>query len=107
MYDSASGDLLLTLTNSRHLIVTFNQFVEVSRDCRAACGDDRQSCRYAYLYSQLSLTLFLLWSPYGIRQTIIFCPVVSSSFLFLSFPRLISAVADWMSAILPHMMWPL
>ena len=31
MYDSASGDLLLTLTNSRHLIVTFNQFVEVSR----------------------------------------------------------------------------
>jgi len=22
------------------------------------------------------------------------------------FPRLISAAADWMSAILPHMMWP-
>jgi len=36
-----------------------------------------------------------------------FCPVVSSSFFFLSFfPRLISAVADWMSAILPHMVWP-
>jgi len=29
MFDSANGDLLLTLTNSRHLIVTFNQFVEV------------------------------------------------------------------------------
>jgi len=27
---------------------------------------------------------------------------ISSSF----FPRLISAVADWMSTILPHMMWP-
>jgi len=29
-------------------------------------------------------------------------------FLLLSnfFPRLISAVADWMSAILPHMVWP-
>jgi len=27
--------------------------------------------------------------------------------LLLSFfPRLISAVADWMSAILPHMVWP-
>ena len=25
--------------------------------------------------------------------------------LFL-FPRLISAVGDWMSAILPHMVWP-
>jgi len=29
-------------------------------------------------------------------------------FLLLSsfFPRLISAVADWMSTILPHMVWP-
>jgi len=25
---------------------------------------------------------------------------------FLSFPRLISAVADWMSTILLHMVWP-
>jgi len=31
------------------------------------------------------------------------------SFFFLSFfffPRLISAVGDWMSTILPHMVWP-
>jgi len=28
-----------------------------------------------------------------------------SSFLIF-FPRLISAVGDWMSAILPHMAWP-
>jgi len=27
-------------------------------------------------------------------------------FLLLFFPRLISAVTDWMSAILPHMVWP-
>jgi len=27
-------------------------------------------------------------------------------FLSVFFPRLISAVADWMSAILPHMVWP-
>jgi len=26
--------------------------------------------------------------------------------LSIYFPRLISAVADWMSAILPHMVWP-
>ena len=33
-----------------------------------------------------------------------FHPVISSSFLLLLFfPRLISAIADWMSAILPHM----
>jgi len=30
----------------------------------------------------------------------------SSSFFFLFFPRLMSAVADWMSTILPHMVWP-
>jgi len=30
--------------------------------------------------------------------------LLSSSFFF--FPRLISAAADWMSAILPHMVWP-
>jgi len=29
---------------------------------------------------------------------------ISSVFLFL--PRLISAVADWMCTILPHMVWP-
>jgi len=45
-----------------------------------------------------------LWSPYGIGQTIIFLPC--GYFFFLFFPRLISAVADWMSAILPHMVWP-
>jgi len=28
--------------------------------------------------------------------------LLSSSF----FPRIISAVGDWMSTILPHMMWP-
>jgi len=36
-----------------------------------------------------------------------FCPVVSSIFFLSSFfPRLISAVADWISAILTHMVWP-
>jgi len=46
----------------------------------------------------------LLWLPYGIGQTIIFLPC-GFSFSFL-FPRLISAVADWMPAILPHKVWP-
>ena len=52
------------------------------------------------------LFINLLWSPYGIGQTIyIFMLwfVLSSSFFI---PRLISAAADWMSAILPHMVWP-
>ena len=32
--------------------------------------------------------------------------VLSSSFFFLFFPRLISAVGDWMFTILWHMVWP-
>jgi len=32
-----------------------------------------------------------------------FSPVVSS---YIFFPCLISAIADWTSAILPHMVWP-
>jgi len=35
-----------------------------------------------------------------------FCFVVSSIFLCFFFSRLISAVADWMSTIRLHMMWP-
>ena len=47
----------------------------------------------------------LLWPPYGIGQAIIFFPVVSIFYL-LFFPRLISALVDRMSTILPHMVWP-
>jgi len=47
-----------------------------------------------------------LWSLYGIRQTIIFSSCRLFFFLASFFPRLISAAADWMSAILPHMVWP-
>jgi len=46
-----------------------------------------------------------LWSPCVADADIIFCPVVSFLLSFVFFPRLISAVSDWMSVILPHMMW--
>ena len=52
---------------------------------------------------QLCCWQFLLWSPYAIGQTIIFS---CCDLFFLFSPRLISAAADWMSAILPHMVWP-
>jgi len=41
-----------------------------------------------------------LWNRAG--HYIFILLLVLSSF----FPRLISVVADWMSAILPHMVWP-
>jgi len=67
-------------------------------------GSDHYACRGV---DGLPDWLCWLWSPYVIGQTIIFscCGLFFlSSFLF--FPRLISAAADWMSAILPHMVWP-
>ena len=48
----------------------------------------------------------LLWMPYGIGQAIIFLPCGFFFYLSSFFPHLISAVADWMSAILAHMVWP-
>jgi len=49
-----------------------------------------------------------LWSPYVIGQTIYIFMLwfVLSSFFLFFIPRLISAAAGWMSAILPHMVWP-
>ena len=49
----------------------------------------------------VSCTSFL-WSPYGIRQTIIYIFMLSFVLLSSFFPLLIPAVADWMSAILAH-----
>jgi len=45
----------------------------------------------------------LLWPPYVTGQAIIF---LQWFFLSSFFPRLISAVGDWMSTILSHMVWP-
>jgi len=54
---------------------------------------------------QLKLWPFLwyLWSPY--RIIFLPCGFFFLSFFLSFFPRLISAVADWMTAILPHMVW--
>jgi len=51
-----------------------------------------------------NLLIDYLWSPYVIGQTIIFS--CCGLFFFLLFPRLISAVEDWMFTILWHMVWP-
>ena len=50
----------------------------------------------------VKLQCFLLWMLYGIGQAIKFLPCA----FFLFFPYQISAVADWMSTILLHMVWP-
>ena len=42
----------------------------------------------------------------GLFYIYIFMLWFVSFFFLLFFPRLISAAADWMSAILAHMVWP-
>jgi len=58
------------------------------------------------IFSFCSLFMAALWNRAG---HYIFALWFLLSFIFLSFfffPRLISAVAEWMSTILPHMVWP-
>ena len=54
--------------------------------------------------SSLCAVVVFLWLPYVIGQTIYIFILFLSSFFF--FPRLISAVGDWMFTILWHMVWP-
>jgi len=49
-----------------------------------------------------SIKCLFLWPLCVADADIIFL----SRFFLLFIPRLISAVADWMSTILPHVMWP-
>ena len=56
----------------------------------------------------IKLTIHYLWPPYVIGQAIyifILWFLLLYSFFFLFFPRLISAVGDWMSTVPPHMVW--
>ena len=53
----------------------------------------------------VSQTWCCLWSPYGIGRPYIFSSCFFFFFFLLFFPRLISAVGDWMSTILRHMVW--
>ena len=52
-----------------------------------------------------SIIMAALCSRCGHYIFVLWFLLLSSIFLF-SFPRLISVVAEWMSAILPHMVWP-
>jgi len=58
----------------------------------------------ASIYPANSLQYFMvaLWN----RETIYIFMLWFVLLSFFFFPRLISAAADWMSAILPHMVWP-
>jgi len=68
---------------------------------------------YAWLIIKIALIVMIrffncmlthyLWPPYVVGQAIY---IFILWYLLLFFPRVISAVGDLMSTILPHMVWP-
>jgi len=86
--------ILSTSINSRHKVCHFLIYRIFHTWCLWS------SCN---LLLHILKNISFLWSPYVIGQTIIFS---SCFFFFLFFPRLISAVGDWMFTILLHMVWP-
>jgi len=83
----------------------FPNFWSISRMCHPLS--------VTFLYSFVSLAADLLslsghiWYAFIMAALCNRCGHYIFALLFLSFfPRLISAVGDWMSTILPHMVWP-
>jgi len=67
-------------------------------------GESADCSLHPYLYIIPPSTFPFLWPPCVADADIIFLPCGFCYLLF--FPRLISVVAEWMSTVLPHMMWP-
>ena len=79
------------------IVAAYGQFNVIMAALRSRCGH--------YIFVLWFLLLFL-WPPYVIGQAIyIFTLTFVLLSFFFFFPRLISAVADWMSTILSHMVW--
>jgi len=83
-----------------------NQLSHIERSRRRRRENLRAQAEASMPASSNRFTI-LLWprcvADANISLTNIFPP---GFFFYLLFPRLISAVRDWMFAILPHMMWP-
>ena len=108
---SKSTHFTVSFVRMRHSVGLYSALFPFHR-LSVPLGDDRRAIKKLFLVHRLGKhlgELSLLWSPYVVGQTIIFSScffflLLSSFFLF--FPRLISAVGDWMFTILWHMVWP-
>jgi len=92
--------------------VVHNTAQNSSDNCHSYPPDNHHSLPGTYVYRRAGavyciFTRYVKMSIYGHPieegRPLYFCHVVSSCIFF---SRLISAIADWMSAILPHMVWP-
>ena len=60
----------------------------------------------AVWYEETAVILSIMVALWNRADRYIFMLWFVLLLLLFLFPRLISAAADWMSAILPHMVWP-
>jgi len=88
----------------RTAVIPANPGIKVSRRHSLLLPHLRQSdsCRGMPKLFPDMLIMVALWNRADHYIFALWFLLLLSSF----FPRLISAVADWMSAILPHMVWP-
>jgi len=71
-----------------------------------ACCNTRAHLFMVALCNRETIYIFMLWFVMVALCNRADHYIFALWLLLLFFPRLISAVADWMSAILPHMVWP-
>jgi len=76
-------------------------------------GPGEHNSRQTFLHSPaIAGECYMFWScnfygrPMEQGRLLYFCPVVSFFFFFFFIHRRISAVTDWMSTILPQIVWP-
>ena len=69
---------------------------------QASTLQEISGCKLFLQFQGLRLIMAALWNRAG-HYIFVLWFLLSSSFFF---PRLFSAVAYWMSTILPHMVWP-
>jgi len=89
-------------TKTDELILTIYTLYDVFL-CKELPFDGRNDCTcIKILVMLIFLIMVALWNRADHYIFILSFVLLISSF----FPSLISAAADWMSAILPHMVWP-
>jgi len=97
--------LLIIILSVFHLLLLYFAWVVDDAKCILVTRVCLYVCVCLCVCPRPHLIMVALWNRADHYIFVLFL----SSFFFLSsflFPRLISAVGDWMSTILPHMVWP-
>ena len=104
---AVSWRLIYSCWKTRSKVPCKGVLSSLDNPCRLKCQSNPWIMEFAVLYMQhylYKIWCSLLWPPCLADADIIF--LSCGFFYLLFFPRLISAAADWMSTILPHMVCP-